>query len=96
MIFYSITRWPIEALRADERTMVAGMTAAQVISVGVVIAGLALWYGLWRIGSDHTAAARPSLFDRRDVPHVAQEQASSPERASALPLPAAQSARPNG
>jgi phosphatidylglycerol:prolipoprotein diacylglycerol transferase len=43
MIFYSLTRWPIEALRADERARFAGMTSAQLISAFLVITGLALW-----------------------------------------------------
>jgi phosphatidylglycerol:prolipoprotein diacylglycerol transferase len=43
MIFYSITRWPIEALRADERTLFLGMTAAQLISALLALVGLAAW-----------------------------------------------------
>jgi phosphatidylglycerol---prolipoprotein diacylglyceryl transferase len=46
MITYSITRWPIEALRADERAIFVGMTAAQVISALLVIGGVALWFSL--------------------------------------------------
>jgi phosphatidylglycerol:prolipoprotein diacylglycerol transferase len=46
MIFYSITRWPIEALRADERAILLGMTSAQIISVVLVGLGLAAWISL--------------------------------------------------
>jgi phosphatidylglycerol---prolipoprotein diacylglyceryl transferase len=46
MIFYSITRWPIEALRADERALFLGMTSAQIISVVLVGLGLAAWISL--------------------------------------------------
>jgi prolipoprotein diacylglyceryltransferase len=46
MIFYSITRWPIEALRADERALLLGMTSAQIISVVLVGLGLAAWISL--------------------------------------------------
>jgi phosphatidylglycerol---prolipoprotein diacylglyceryl transferase len=46
MVMYSITRWPIEALRADERALYAGMTASQIISAVLVVAGLALWFSL--------------------------------------------------
>ncbi len=43
MVLYSITRWPIEALRADERALFAGMTASQIISVALLVLGLAGW-----------------------------------------------------
>jgi phosphatidylglycerol---prolipoprotein diacylglyceryl transferase len=59
MVLYSITRWPIEALRADERAIFAGMTASQIISVGLVISGSALWYAL------RTTATRPAVSPAR-------------------------------
>ncbi len=44
MITYSMTRLPIEALRADERVVLfAGMNSAQVISVVLLVLGLAAW-----------------------------------------------------
>ena len=44
MITYSMTRLPIEALRADERVVFfAGMNSAQVISVVLLVIGLAAW-----------------------------------------------------
>ncbi len=43
MITYSITRWPIEALRADERPTFLGMNSAQMISAVLVALGLAAW-----------------------------------------------------
>ena len=46
MILYSITRLPIESLRADEPPVFAGMTPAQLISVGLVISGVAMWCAL--------------------------------------------------
>jgi phosphatidylglycerol:prolipoprotein diacylglycerol transferase len=46
MVFYSITRWPIEALRADERALLLGMTPAQIISVLLAGVGLAAWLAL--------------------------------------------------
>ena len=45
MILYSLSRWPIEALRADERALVAGMTSAQLISVALFAGGIVLWCG---------------------------------------------------
>ena len=43
MILHSLTRWPIESLRGDETTMLAGMTMSQNISVGLLLLGLAFW-----------------------------------------------------
>ena len=40
MVAYSLTRWPIESLRADERALFAGMTSAQIISLVLVLIGL--------------------------------------------------------
>jgi phosphatidylglycerol:prolipoprotein diacylglycerol transferase len=48
MILYSVTRWPIEALRGDESALFAGMTLSQNISIGLFLCGLALWVGLRR------------------------------------------------
>jgi len=44
MIFYSLTRWPIEALRGDEHARFAGMTPSQNISVALLVLGLATWF----------------------------------------------------
>jgi len=46
MILYSLSRWPVEALRADERAVFAGMTSSQNISVALLIFGLAIWFSL--------------------------------------------------
>jgi len=46
MILYSMSRWPVEALRVDERAVFAGMTSSQNISVGLLIFGLAIWFSL--------------------------------------------------
>ncbi len=44
MVTYSITRLPIESLRADERVVIfAGMNSAQLISVVLLVLGLAGW-----------------------------------------------------
>lgn len=43
MIFYPMTRWPIEAIRSDEPAVFLGMSWAQNISVLLLIAGLAMW-----------------------------------------------------
>ena len=51
MILYSITRWPIEALRSDERAIFAGMTLSQNISVVVLVCGLGLWFTLRHLGA---------------------------------------------
>jgi len=51
MILYSLTRWPIEALRGDERAIFAGMTLSQNISVAVLVCGLGLWFTLRRLGA---------------------------------------------
>jgi phosphatidylglycerol:prolipoprotein diacylglycerol transferase len=56
MIAYSLTRWPIEALRADEPALFAGMTAAQLISAGLAAAGLAMWCILRRSSAEERAA----------------------------------------
>jgi hypothetical protein len=48
MILYPMTRWPIEALRADEPAVFAGMTWSQNISVALLGGGLAVWVGLGR------------------------------------------------
>jgi phosphatidylglycerol:prolipoprotein diacylglycerol transferase len=48
MIFYPLTRWPIESLRGDETAVFAGMTLSQNISVGLLLMGLALWARLSR------------------------------------------------
>jgi phosphatidylglycerol:prolipoprotein diacylglycerol transferase len=48
MILYPMTRWPIEALRADEPAVFAGMTWSQNISVALLAGGLAVWFGLGR------------------------------------------------
>jgi phosphatidylglycerol:prolipoprotein diacylglycerol transferase len=46
MVLYSLTRWPIEALRADERALLAGMTPSQTISALLLVLGLAAWFVL--------------------------------------------------
>jgi phosphatidylglycerol:prolipoprotein diacylglycerol transferase len=46
MILYSLSRWPVEALRADERAIFAAMTLSQCISVAVLAAGLVTWLRL--------------------------------------------------
>jgi len=51
MILYSLTRWPIEALRSDERAIFAGMTLSQNISVAVLVCGLGLWFTLRHLGA---------------------------------------------
>jgi phosphatidylglycerol:prolipoprotein diacylglycerol transferase len=51
MILYPLSRWPVEALRADEPTVLAGMTPSQSISVAVFALGLATWFRLRRLGS---------------------------------------------
>jgi phosphatidylglycerol:prolipoprotein diacylglycerol transferase len=43
MIAYSVTRWPIEALRSDEPAVFAGMTWSQNISAVLIAGGLAVW-----------------------------------------------------
>jgi phosphatidylglycerol:prolipoprotein diacylglycerol transferase len=48
MIMYSVTRWLVEALRADEPAVFAGMTASQNISIALLVLGVATWLGLSR------------------------------------------------
>jgi phosphatidylglycerol:prolipoprotein diacylglycerol transferase len=43
MILYPLSRWPIEALRGDEPALLAGMTLAQIISLGLFAGGIAVW-----------------------------------------------------
>ncbi len=49
MIAYSLTRWPIEAIRSDEPAVFLGMTWSQNISVVLILAGAAMWAAV-RIG----------------------------------------------
>jgi len=65
MILYSLTRWPLEALRADERAVFAGMTLSQNISVALMIFGLAIWFWLGR------SSTSPFQIDHRRSPEVA-------------------------
>jgi len=46
MVLYSMTRLPIEALRADERPLLAGMNSPQLISALLIIFGAAAWISL--------------------------------------------------
>ena len=43
MLTYPITRFLIEQLRNDEASFFAGMTIAQVISLGLLFAALCFW-----------------------------------------------------
>ncbi len=61
MVLYSITRMPIEALRADERPLLAGMNSAQLISIALVIMGAAAWLSL---------RFSISLLPSRDAPYA--------------------------
>ena len=45
MIAYSVTRWPIEAMRSDEPVVFAGMTWSQNISAALIVGGVAIWFG---------------------------------------------------
>jgi phosphatidylglycerol---prolipoprotein diacylglyceryl transferase len=60
MILYSLTRWPVEALRADERAVFAGMTSSQNISVALFVFGLAVWFSLRRRRCCEDNRLRPS------------------------------------
>ena len=60
MITYSITRLPIEALRADEPVVIAGLNPAQLISVGLCVVGLAAWAWL-RFGTSGGTCSQGSL-----------------------------------
>jgi phosphatidylglycerol---prolipoprotein diacylglyceryl transferase len=48
MVTYSVTRFLIEALRADESALALGMTMSQCISVGLFSAGVLFWAYLIR------------------------------------------------
>jgi phosphatidylglycerol:prolipoprotein diacylglycerol transferase len=60
MILYALSRWPIEALRSDERALFAGMTASQAISVALLVLGLAVWF-VRRGRNDRTAGIAPAI-----------------------------------
>jgi phosphatidylglycerol:prolipoprotein diacylglycerol transferase len=60
MILYALSRWPIEALRSDERAFIAGMTASQAISVALLVLGLAVWFGR-RGRRDRAASLTPVI-----------------------------------
>jgi phosphatidylglycerol:prolipoprotein diacylglycerol transferase len=65
MILYPITRFPIESLRADDTPFAAGLTLSQVISLGLVVAGLVGWVRLSRL-------PRVRYADRADVANSAR------------------------
>jgi phosphatidylglycerol:prolipoprotein diacylglycerol transferase len=70
MILYSLTRWPVEALRGDERAIFAGMTLSQNISVVVLVCGFGLWFTLRRSGAGAVKARNPRsrlVSGRRDA-----------------------------
>jgi phosphatidylglycerol---prolipoprotein diacylglyceryl transferase len=70
MILYSLTRWPVEALRGDERAIFAGMTLSQNISVVVLVCGFGLWLTLRRSGAGAVKARNPRsrlVSGRRDA-----------------------------
>jgi phosphatidylglycerol:prolipoprotein diacylglycerol transferase len=48
MVAYPVLRFINESLRADEPAIVAGLTAAQAISAGLLLAGVATWFVLPR------------------------------------------------
>jgi phosphatidylglycerol:prolipoprotein diacylglycerol transferase len=58
MILYPLTRWPIEALRADSPAVIAGMDWSQLFSVAVLAGGLAIWLGLGRNAEPGTGTSR--------------------------------------
>jgi phosphatidylglycerol---prolipoprotein diacylglyceryl transferase len=66
MIFYPLTRWPIEAVRGDEPRVFLGMSWSQNISVGLLLAGLAMWSFLRR--------HRPASIAGLKGPHGAPTQ----------------------
>jgi len=47
MVTYPITRFLVEYLRSDEPAYMAGLTISQVVSVGMLAAGVAYWAWLW-------------------------------------------------
>ena len=78
MILYSLTRWPIESLRGDEKALFAGMTLSQNISVVLLLSGLAFWIQL-----SHRPPGRHVDSARLSAPHGA-EAAPSPGGAGRL------------
>jgi phosphatidylglycerol---prolipoprotein diacylglyceryl transferase len=68
MIFYPLTRWPIEALRGDEPRVFLGMSWSQNISIGLFLAGL----GLGSLLRRH----RPASIADRKGPHGARTQST--------------------
>jgi phosphatidylglycerol:prolipoprotein diacylglycerol transferase len=86
MVTYPVTRFLIEALRQDEGAAFAGMTVSQLVSVGILLCGLALWTYLRRLPEGRFAdrqrrgalaadAFRPTrtIRESRDVPMVTSE-----------------------
>jgi phosphatidylglycerol:prolipoprotein diacylglycerol transferase len=71
MIFYPLTRWPIECLRGDEPALFAGMTLAQIISVALLASGVAVWLFLKPAIKGQTAP-EPALSShhRLDAAHT--------------------------
>jgi len=73
MVSYAATRWLIESLRADEPALLWAMTLSQIISIGLLVAGLGLWAGLSRITGSEGYAPDAS----RCVPGVRLESAGT-------------------
>jgi hypothetical protein len=86
MISYSISRWSIEALPADERrVLVAGMNSAQLIRVGLVILGLGDWI-CFQPGS--TASLDGAGTDGTLLGNIGTASARSQDLANAIEMPA--------
>lgn len=48
LILYPVTRFLLEIIRADEPGSYGGLTIAQVVSLGLLVCGIATWIYLWR------------------------------------------------
>jgi phosphatidylglycerol:prolipoprotein diacylglycerol transferase len=68
MILYPLSRWPVEMLRADEPALLAGMTLSQIISLGLLLSGIAAGGLLSRHSEGRLA---DSVGDRCEASRVA-------------------------
>jgi phosphatidylglycerol:prolipoprotein diacylglycerol transferase len=72
MIFYPLTRWPIESLRGDEPSVFLGMSWSQAISVVLLVAGLGMRTILRRRQGDQAGTGQPARSPQHlQGPHVA-------------------------
>jgi phosphatidylglycerol:prolipoprotein diacylglycerol transferase len=77
MVTYPILRFANECLRGDEGPILAGLSAAQLISVGLFMAGVATWVYLARLPQERSTGQNPGPDP---VPRPARSLLFSPRK----------------